>query len=188
MSKWLGALPLLALLASVGCGAAGQGSPPPPCDQACRDATALRSVREMMKLMYNLTLQGRPVGAQDVQGPCPLGGTAHVFGTATSNALQGSTDVTLTYVLDHCAYMVEAADPTQTYDVTVSGTIQEQGTLAVQPSSTTAVEIACPSIDISGTVEAPPVSYQASGCPLVAGQSGSQLSGTICGRPAGLTL
>jgi hypothetical protein len=142
----------------------------------------------MMKLMYNLTLQGRPVGTQDARGPCPLGGTAHVFGTATSDAAQGSTDVMLTYVLDHCAYMAEDSDPTRTYDVIVSGTIQEQGTLAVQPSSTSAVDISCPAIDISGTVEDPPVGYQVSACALAAGQSGSKLSGTICGRPAGLTL
>jgi hypothetical protein len=185
MSKWASAL---IVVAAVGCSAAVQAPQPTPCDQACRDATALRSVREMMKLMYNLTLQGRPVGTQDARGPCPLGGTAHVFGTATSDAAQGSTVVMLTYVLDHCAYMAQDTDPTQTYDVTVTGTIQEEGTLAVQPSSTTAVDIACPSIDISGTVEDPPVGYQASGCALLAGQNGSKLSGTICGRPAGLSL
>ena len=179
-----------ALVAStvIGCSAAVQAPAPAPCDQACLDGTAMRAVREMLKLMFNLTLQGKPVGPQDARGPCPLGGAAHVFGTATSNAQQGSTEVQLTYELDHCGYTVQDTDPTQTYDLTVNGTILEQGTVAVQPSSTTALDISSPAVDISGTVEDPPVDYQVTACPLVLGQSGNQLSGTICGRAAGLSL
>src|SRR5262245_58145120 len=54
------ALPLTFLLAC-------QAEPPepPPCDDACTDGIALRSVRETMKLVYNLTLQGNDVGEQD---------------------------------------------------------------------------------------------------------------------------
>ena len=41
-----------------------EAEPAPPCDQLCQDSNALRAVREGMKLIYNLTLQGKPVGSQ----------------------------------------------------------------------------------------------------------------------------
>ncbi len=114
-----------------------------PCDQTCMDQTAVRSLREGLKLIFNDTLQGRDVGVQDSGTvPCPLGGTAHVFGTATSNAAQGSTMVNLTYVLDHCVNQQTDSDPTQTYNLTFTGTITEVGIIAVQPSSTTSLALA----------------------------------------------
>src|SRR5262249_43464304 len=61
-------------------------APAPPCDQACQDGAALRGMRETVKLVYNLKLQGKPVGMHDETTPCPGGGTAHVTGTAMSNA------------------------------------------------------------------------------------------------------
>jgi hypothetical protein len=184
------ALPAWMLAALLGCGSGAGASPapPPPCDQGCKDAGALRAMRDALKLIFNVTLQGKPVGAQDQTVPCPLGGTARVYGQATSNAVQGTTDVQLTYALDHCAYSQKDTDPAQTYSMTVSGTISETGTLAVQPSATTALELKSDAMTFAGTVYDPPIDYSASACPIVLGQNGNQLAGTICGRQAGLTL
>src|SRR5262249_1787750 len=90
--RTIACITLAALLVGYGCGrSAGNKPAAPPCDQKCADGNAIRAYREMLKLMYNVTLQGKPVGPQDQTAPCPLGGTARVFGNATSNALQGAT-------------------------------------------------------------------------------------------------
>lgn len=162
--------------------------PPPPCDEACQDAIAVRSVREGMKLVYNLTLQGKPVGPQDALVPCPLGGSAHVFGTATSNAVQGATEVDLTYVLDHCAYNQKDTDPKQNYALTVNGTITQKGTIAVQPTATTGLVMTSDPIDLEGKVYDPAVDYAAKGCTLGMSQDGNQISGMLCGRTVGVSL
>ena len=96
--------------------------------------------------------------------------------------------VDLTYVLDHCGYAVKDADPAQTYSMTFTGTVIESGTIAVQPSATTALDIKSSDAALSGTVFDPPIDYQVSACAVVLGQSGNKLSGTICGRVVGLTL
>ena len=172
------------------CGTNGGKSPPPPppCDQTCTDTIALRAFRETLKLAYNKTLQGKPVGPHDETVPCPLGGTAHVFGTATSNAVQGSTEVELTYVLDHCGVPQKDTDPEQTYSMTLTGTVTEKGTIAIQPSSTTSLDIGCSAMTLSGTVYDPPMDYSADACALALGQNGNQLSGTMCARAVGVTL
>ncbi len=184
------ALVVATALAFGACGTnAGKSPPPPPpCDQACTDGIALRSFRATIKLAYNKTLQGLPVGQHDVTVPCPLGGAARVFGTATSNAVQGSTEVDLTYVLDHCGVPQKDTDPKQTYAMTLTGTVTEKGTIAVQPSSTTSLDLASDAMTFSGTVYDPPMSYAENACPIVLAQNGSQLSGKMCTRAVGLTL
>jgi hypothetical protein len=178
---------LFALLLVTACSSSIGASPPPPppCDTKCQDEIALRSVREGMKLLYNLTLQGKPVGPQDATVPCPLGGSAHVFGTATSNAVQGATDVDLTYVLDHCRYSRQDLEPTQTYSLTVNGTLSQKGTIAVQPSATTALVMTSDPIDLGGTVHDPPLDYSANACKLGLSQSGNR---SASGRAVGLSL
>jgi len=161
----------------------------PPCDQACQDGIALRSLREGMKFLYNAELQGKPVGPQDATVPClPGGGSAHVFGTATSNAVQGSTEVHLTYVLDHCVYSQTDTDPLRNYSVTFNGTVTETGTISVQPTSTTALVISSDALDVIGKIHVPTIDYAASACKLAISQSGNKLSGELCGRTAGVSL
>jgi hypothetical protein len=174
---------------ALGCGSSAGNSPStPPCDQQCTDAAALRSLRDSLKLAFNLGLQGKPVGAQDATVSCPLGGTAHVFGQATSNAQQGATMVDLTYDLAACALSSQDADPNRDYSMTVTGVVKESGTIAVQPTSTTALDLSSNGVTLSGTVYDPPIDYAASACALVAGQDGSRLSGTMCMRAVGVTL
>ncbi len=179
---------VIAAATAIGCGG---GSTPAvkACDVTCQDQTALLAMRNGLKLVYNLTLQGKPVGMHDemVPGGCPLGGTARVYGNATSNAQQGATFVSLTYVLDHCAYELKDSDPTQTFHMTFTGTITENGTISVQPTSTTALTFGG-TITMTGTVSDPAIDYAANACPLALGQNGNQLSGTLCGRDVGVTL
>jgi hypothetical protein len=136
-----------------------------------------------MKLAYNLTLQGKPVGAHDETTPCPLGGTARVFGTATSNAIQGATEVELTYVFADCAYIFKDDDADDNYALTFAGTVSQRGIIAVQPSATSALVIASETVKLAGTVHDPPLDYSAE-CSVELGQNGNVLTGKICGREA----
>jgi hypothetical protein len=161
---------------------------PPPCDQECQDKTAVRAVREMMKLIYNLTLQGKPIGPQSAAVACPKGGKAFVYGSATSNADQGTTEVKLTYEAEACAYEQRDNDVEESYDVVLTGKIVQDGVLAVQPSSSTALVMKGESVTLSGTVRLPAVAYRAEACTLDMTQSGNKLTATLCGRTVGIDL
>jgi hypothetical protein len=161
---------------------------PPPCEDACEDGIALRSLRETMKLVYNITLQGNPEGEQDESTVCPLGGRAHVFGTATSNPVHGATEVELTYELERCHYLEIDDEPIETYEVTLDGTVTQSGTLAVQPTATTALLMQSDSVTLDGTVFDPPRVWHGENCVLDVAQSGNDLSGLFCGREVGVDL
>jgi len=181
------------LLCVAGCGAGSHPAPAPPCDQGCQDGVALLGARTMMKLAYNTVVQGQNVGPQDGTTPClPSGsthGSVHVFGTATVNAVQGSSFVMLSYDFQNCLYS-SPPDPMadQNFSVTLTGLVTEQGTLAVQPSSTTALAIQSDSLSLTGTVYDPPVDYAASDCVLAVNQNGNAVAGTFCDRAAGFTF
>lgn len=178
---------------SCGCGAGSHPAAPPPCDQACQDAVALRSVRSMMKLAYNLLVQGRPVGAQNGSAPCvgpgSTRGSVKLSGFATANAVQGASMVTLSYEFRDCLY-ISPPDPSAelNYAVTLTGTISEQGTLSVQPTSTTALLIESDALSLSGTLYDPPVDYAESDCALSVNQNGNTVSGSFCGRSSGFSF
>jgi hypothetical protein len=176
------------ILGALGCGGSGgSADAAAACDEACTDAIAIRTLRDAIKLVYNVTLQGKPVGAQDQSTPCPLGGSASVQGQATSNADQGTTSVSLTYVFAKCDFSQTDTDPNQTFAMTLTGTVTESGTIAVQPSSTTSLQFQSDAMTFSGTVYSPTIDV-AETCAAILGQSGNDLSGTLCGRPAGGTL
>jgi hypothetical protein len=161
--------------------------PSVPCDETCTDGIAIRSLRDAIKLVYNVTLQGKPVGAQDQSTPCPLGGTASVTGQATSNADQGTTSVTLTYVFSQCAFSQVDDNTEETFAMTLTGTVTEDGIIAVLPSSTTSLTFRSDAMTFSGSVYTPPIDVNES-CAVVLGQSGNDISGLLCGRLAGGTL
>jgi hypothetical protein len=191
----------LSLFAAAGCGAGPRPAAAPPCDQQCQDGVALLGLRTAMKLAYNFEVSTKPVGAQDGTAPCvsfdgSTGGTVHVFGMATVNALQGASIVSLTYDFKNCLYSAPP-DPTanQNFSLTVNGQVTEDGTLSVQPTATTALTIETvlddstmvptDSLSISGTVYDPPLDYAASNCAVSVIQNGNSVSGAFCGRSAG---
>jgi hypothetical protein len=172
-----------------GSNAGNSPPPPPPCDQKCADGDALRAMREMLKLAYNVTLQGQPVGQHDVTTNCPFGGKARIYGTATSNALVGATEVQLTYEFHTCAYQRTDTDPDQNYAITLDGSTTENGTIAVQPSATTSLTFKSDGMTFSGTVhDAPPKDFNENGCAFELVQSANHLSGKLCGRDAAVDL
>jgi hypothetical protein len=181
---------LFAVSVALGAMACSSGPTPEPqtCDDECVDESGFRALRETMKLVFNLTLQGNPVGEQDETTPCPQGGTAHVFGTATSDASIGATEVDLTFELDRCAYIQRDDEPEESYDTTISGTVSEAGVLAVQPTATTAILFSGEHLYIEGTVFDPPIEYSAEDCALEAGQNGNRIGGTLCGREIAFEL
>jgi len=156
-----------------------------------------------MKVAYNFEVATKPVNAQDGTAPCvsfdgTQGGTVHVFGNATVNAIQGASIVSLTYDFKNC---LDSAPPDATADqnfsLTLNGKVTEDGTLSAQPTATTALTIETvldsamlptESLSISGTVYDPPVDYAASSCALSVIQNGNSVSGALCGRRAGFTF
>ena len=156
---------------------------PPPCDDECKDKVAIRAVRETVKLAFNLTFQGKPVGSYDLGATCPQGGTVRVTGIAKSNALQGSTEVSITYTLVECGYLRKDDDAQQNYETKLTGILTQEGTLAVLPTTPSALVMKSTGMKIEGTVYDPPLVYNAD-CPLELGQNGNTLSGKICGRSA----
>jgi hypothetical protein len=184
----LAALALAALAAPAGCGSGASPPEPEPCDQACLDTGALRSLRETVKLAFNLTLQGRPVGAHDVTIPCPFGGSVRVYGEAYSNPVQGATVVTLTYELAQCAYRQRDSEALENYGMALTGVLTQEGTIAVQPTATTALVMKSESMSFVGTVYDPPLAYEEPACVLDIVQNGARLTGSICGREAGYEL
>lgn len=181
------ALALAATLATA-CGDGAGATPAPDCDVECQDSVALRALRETLKLVYNLTLQGQPVGTQDASTPCPLGGEARVTGVATSNPEQGSNELELEYTLSACAYLKRSPIPEENYGMGFEGTVRESGVLAVQPSATTALIFTSDELTLVGGVYDPPLEYRAEKCTLTLAQSGRNLSGLLCERRAGLEL
>jgi hypothetical protein len=161
---------------------------PKPCDQRCRDESATRALRETLKLVFNLALQGKPVGAQDATAPCPLGGSARVRGTVTSNAIVGTNEVKLTYTLDGCAYLLRDDEPKNNYRMSFTGTLTQEGVMAVQPTITSALVMKSDAMKLSGTVYEPPIPYEEPKCAVSLGQNGNQLFGTVCERSITLSL
>lgn len=179
----------LALLSALtACGSEASEPEVKTCDATCRDQTALRALRATIKVIYNLTLQANQVGEQDESTRCPLGGRAHVRGVATSLAEQGATELALVYELDECAYLQRDDDVEDNYDTVISGTIAQQGTLAVQPTATTALIFESESISIVGTVYDPPSAYSEADCAFRLAQDGNHFAGFFCGRKVGLDL
>ncbi len=125
-----------------------------------------------------------PAGAEvSVRFKLPVDGAAYNFG-----AKFGATEVELTYELAACHYLSRDEQPSENYDMTVTATVTQTGTLAVQPSATTALVMQSASVTLSGNVYDPPLDYLAESCAVELGQSGNNLSGTICGREVGLDL
>lgn len=158
------------------------------CDERCQDETAARALRETLKLIYNLTLQGKPVGEQDETTRCPLGGSARVYGTATSVAEQGTTEVDLIYELTTCAYVQRDDEPEESYDTVIGGVFKQTGIIAVQPSANAALIIESESFGLEGTVYDPPVRYAQYQCSALLQQDGNAIAGTWCGREIALQL
>jgi hypothetical protein len=175
------------LILATGCG--DQEEPEPrTCDDECRDQVAARSLRETMKLAYNLTLQGNLVGLQVESTDCPLGGSAELTGFATSVAEQGATEVELEYRFEDCAYLQRDDEADENYDVVIDGIVRQTGIIAVQPTANTALLIEAASLAVAGTVFDPPESYVESECAVQLAQNGNNLSGSWCGRAMGFDL
>lgn len=195
------ALLVSALLLTAACGSGGKSTPPPACERSCRDDVALRALRTMLKLAYNATVAGRPVGAQDASFPCPYGaGSVHVYGTATSNNQQGSTfigDITKTppepliYEFDGCRYLQRDAESDQNFDMVLDGSVGELGTLAQQPTATTALAFTGTDLHLYGSVYDPAYAYDER-WNFASVQNGNDVGACICtpvgdgGSPSGV--
>ena len=180
-------------LAVVACFACISCSGPSPeaskaCDRTCQDRTALRAVRETMKLAYNITVQGKPEGAVDMAVPCLQGGKVRVSGRGASNAQLGTTDVELAYEFEACGYLQKDTEPPENYAMTITGKVTQLGTLSSAAGSTTALAIKSDKLVLTGTVYDPPIAFDEQSCALDVMQNGGRLDGTFCGRPTGFAF
>jgi hypothetical protein len=168
------------------------GAEDPPgaqsCDEVCQDRSAARALRETLKVIYNLTLQGKPVGEQDFVSDCPLGGTARVLGVAFSNPIQGANEVDLVYLLENCAYLQRDDEPEESYDTIITTAVSQKGIMAVQPTATTALIFESDALIIDGSVFDPAIGYSKADCSIRLAQNGDRLSGSWCGRAISLEL
>jgi hypothetical protein len=111
-----------------------------------------------------------------------------VFGTASSNAEQGATEVDLTYTFVECAHLERDEEPEENYSMTLTGELEQSGIIAVQPSAHTGLLITSESVSLTGTVYDPPLEYDEPECAVELGQNGDNVSGNWCGRVAGVDL
>jgi hypothetical protein len=132
-------------LYAMGC-SGKQPAPSAPCDQECRDAIALRALREAMRSAFtiNVAYKDRDNGLQDVEGRCSDTGvgSARIFGTAVSNTQQGMTKVDLAYEFLSCLVTSVEATPERNYDLSLKGTVTEVGALSALSTSPNALKIA----------------------------------------------
>jgi hypothetical protein len=146
----------------------------------------------MLKLAYNFSVGGKPVGAQDATIPCVYSagtmGSVHVHGSATSNNLQGSTFIgdiaavppaPLLYDFNGCRYIQHDAESEQNFDIILTGSVGELGTLSQQPTATTALAITGSGLHLSGTVYDPASAYDQL-WNLGAVQDGNNVGACIC--------
>jgi hypothetical protein len=169
-----------------GCAAGRAPAPPPECDQACKDGVALRSLRETMRYAYNFAIQAKPVGTQDQTVPCVPSGNVHIQGDGQSNAMLGTTTVNLTYAFASCMTFSKNTAPERNYTMTLNGVVTQRGTLAMG-GATTALVLAGMGIGLSGTVYDPSVAYDEVDCVLDTKQDANNVTGTLCGRPVGVS-
>ena len=87
-----------------------------------------------------------------------------------------------------CKSISRDDDAEDNYFVTMSGTIFQKGTLAVQPTSTTALSIKSDNLTLTGTIREPPEPFVGEGCKVLLAQDGNRLTGEFCGRTATVNL
>lgn len=185
-----GGLACLACIACLACVSCSGPSPEasPPCDRTCQDRTALRAVRETMKLAYNITVQGKPEGTVDMTVPCLQGGKVRVSGRGSSNAQLGTTDVELAYDFEACGYLQKDTEPPENYSMTLTGKVTQLGTLSSAAGSTTALAIKSDKLVLTGTVYDPPIPFDEQACALDVMQNGGRIDGSFCSRPTGFAF
>ena len=106
--------------------------------------------------------------------------------------------MTLRWVLGTLAILAQGAllvgcsdpadEPEESYEMTIDGTITQSGTMAVQPSATTALLMQSDSMSLHGDVYDPPRDFDEDDCLVDVAQNGNDLSGMFCGREAGVDL
>jgi len=115
-----------------------------------------------------------------------LGRTAWLsFVAEWLNALLAKEEVATTCTLkgcDACVLLERDTEPRENYRLATSGTFRQTGTLAVQPTATTALGMKSDAVTITGTVYDPPIPYEQKACPLLSNQDDSKVTGTLCGR------
>jgi hypothetical protein len=157
----------------------------PTCDQTCQDYLTALGVKQTIDLLFNQNIAGKPGGAINVTGDCPLGGTATITGTIDTTT-DGTSTLHLVFMLDGCK------NSGSLYSFTLTGTAKEDGTFnggTRGGSKFSAVTLKATSLVIEGTLkysylDDPDVQET---CPISVTdqQSGSDkgtLDGAVCGR------
>ncbi|RLB62044.1 MAG: hypothetical protein DRI90_09975 [Deltaproteobacteria bacterium] len=151
----------------------------PTCDQACQDNLTSAGVIDLWGFLYNQNFAGQPVGAQNLEVDCALGGSVHITG---SNGYDPTTEVValnLSYDMASCA----ASD--STYNLTLDGVVSQSGTTEHQGQIS--IVYGSAAITFDGTVGDEPATED--NCSLAlqeqrdSDNSNYRVSGTLCARP-----
>ena len=168
-----------------GSSSAGSGAVPyeaPVCNQVCQDYLSGLGLNTTVWLLFNQNVAGTPVGAVDLMGTCPLGGTAQITGTSAV-ATDGTSTAHLLFDLHQCH------NSGTRFSLTFTGTVSMDGTFnngSSGQSKFTAITLSGTSVVVGGSVkflDDPAISLT---CDLAVTQQGSDqtatLDGQICDR------
>jgi hypothetical protein len=155
---------------------------PPQCGQVCQDANVAYAIDNAMWLLHDQNVAGKPAGALNVTGACPLGGNVAITGTVTvaSNGVEG---LQLAFAMTQCGVSGS------TYSLVFDGTVQANGTFTNNVQND--VTFSAAGLTLSGPLmllDNPTVSET---CPVsitdtwnfTPGETG-WLNGQVCGRTA----
>ncbi|HEY8042433.1 MAG TPA: hypothetical protein VIF15_21675 [Polyangiaceae bacterium] len=156
-------------------GGGGDGGSVGTCDQTCLDSAAGFAVIDLVDALYNQSIAGKPSGVQNVNTPCPLGGTAVITGSDSVDTTHNLTSVNLQYAMTSCQV---SANGTQ---LTVNGTIAEVGSF--DTSNNTSLNYSSTGATLLGSYAGTAINDPA--CVLHLEYNTSlkpQVTGVVCGR------
>lgn len=162
---------------ATGSGGSGSSYMPATCDQGCRDYLVAWALQDTIWFLWNQKLAGHPVGAQDIVGSCPLGGTVHI--TGSDDVADGTTTTDLVFQLDDCQ------NSQKLYSLTFTGSVSLEGSFNRETSFTAEVFSVAP-LTVSGSLEWLDNPSIDESCDVMfseqRGGADTSLSGRACGR------
>lgn len=162
--------------------------PPSNISQALADDDTVWALLNGVVEMYNQNLAGKPSGAQNITGPCPVGGTVQITGTTSVDSAHNLTSVSLRYAMTNCKISEVSTSPAVTVALTLNGTLTETGSWNMPTFKSANYQTT--GLAINGTDRRTGYAEAtiAETCDVAfshnISSSGNTYSGTVCGRPA----
>jgi hypothetical protein len=98
--------------------------------------------------IYNQNIAGTPTGSVDITASGPFGGTVHITGTTSYDSGNGIETVHLLYDMSNCQISSTSSSSNLNVDLTLNGTISEDGTWS---SSYVSLSYDSPALQMDGS-------------------------------------